>query len=207
MKVFNSPSSPFVRKVLLTAHELGMADRIEKVANAVNPINRDPVIVALNPTGQVPTLLTDAGEALYDSRVICEYLDALDGRGRIFPAAGAARWSALREQSMGDGLLDAALLARYESAMRPPELLWQDWLDSQMAKIESSLVAIDALAPGFGQRFDIGPLTIACALGYLDFRFAFLDWRARHPRAAAWFAQASQRPSMQANMPRDATSK
>ena len=200
MKVYYTSSSPFVRKVLVTGYELGFGERIEKLANSVNPINRDANIVALNPTGQVPTFIADDGEVLYDSRVICEYLDAQDGRHRIFPVAGPARWRALREQSMGDGLLDAALLARYESFFRPAEFRWQAWEDGQMAKIESSLQAIDKLAASFGDRFDIGPLTVACALGYLDFRFPTLGWRERHQSVAAWCKEVSARPSLQATV-------
>ena len=116
MKVYYSPASPFVRKVLVSAHELGLADRIELLSCAAHPINRDQEIVAHNPLGQVPTFFTDDGSVIYDSRVICEYLDSFSP-GRLL-GSGESRWRALTEQSLADGLLDAALLARYETAVQ-----------------------------------------------------------------------------------------
>src|SRR5690606_38776840 len=113
MKIYFSPASPFVRKCMAVAHETGLVDRIEKLPSAANPVNRDRTVIASNPLGQVPTLITDDGQALYDSRVICEYLDDLGG-GKLFPATGKARWQALADQALADGILGAALLARYE---------------------------------------------------------------------------------------------
>jgi glutathione S-transferase len=201
MKLFFSPASPYVRKVMVVANELGLADRIEKLPSAASPVNADQTITPHNPTGKVPTLLTDDGISLFDSRVICEYLDGLDGTQRIFPAAGPARWTALREQAIGDGLLDAALLSRYETFMRPEALRWEAWTTGQLTKIDVSLAAIEAAVDGFGSRVDIGTIAIGCALGYLDFRFAHRPWRDANPRAAAWFETFSTRPSMQATVP------
>jgi glutathione S-transferase len=200
MKLFYSPASPYVRKCLVVAHEVGLADRIERLACAANPVNRDRSIVAVNPLGKVPTLITDDGTALYDSRTICEYLNALGG-GSLVPASGAARWRVLTEQALGDGILDAALLARYEGAMRPEALRWPEWTAGQLDKIACGLAEIEAHAPSWGDAFDLGKITLACALGYLDFRFADLDWRARAPQAAAWHARIGARASMQATMP------
>ena len=200
MKIYFSPISPYVRKCMVVAHELGLAGRIEMLPAAANPVTRDQTVVASNPLGKVPTFLTDAGDALYDSRVICEYLDAEAG-GKLFPPEGAARWHALTQQSLGDGLLDAALLARYETALRPAELRWEGWLKGQMEKLASSLDRIEQQASGLGNRVDIGTITFGCALGYLDFRFADYGWRASHPQAAAWFEQFNARPSMQATLP------
>lgn len=196
MKLYYSATSPFVRKVLVVAHEAGLADRIERLPSAAHPVNRDRTIVAHNALGQVPTLLLDDGRMLADSRVICEYLDDLAGGG-LFPRSGEARWRALVEQTLGDGLLDAALLARYESAVRPADKLWQDWLDGQIDKMRTCLAAIEKDAPGLGERVDIGTVSYGCALGYLDLRFADLAWRATHPAAADWYAGFDQRPSMQ----------
>jgi len=201
MKLFFSPASPYVRKVMVVASELGLADRIEKLPSAASPIKADQTIVAHNPTGKVPTLLTDDGMALFDSRTICEYVDSLDGTQRIFPAVGPARWNALREQAIGDGLLDAALLARYEGFMRPEELRWDAWMTGQLTKIDVSLAAIEAAADSFGDRVDIGTITIGCALHYLDFRFGDRPWRDGNPKTAAWFERFSQRPSMLASSP------
>src|SRR6266536_1901402 len=180
MKIFFSPSSPFFRKVLVSAHELGLAERIERLKSAAHPINRDQTIIAHNPLGQVPTFFTDDGRVLYDSRVICEYLDALAG-GRLF-GSGDARWCALTEQALGDGLLNAALLTRYETAWRPAHLLWEDWAKSQFDKVHSVLDRIETWAADFGERVDIGTITIACALSYLDLRFPDCGWRGSHPK-------------------------
>lgn len=200
MKMFFSSASPFVRKCLVSAHELGLADRIEKLPAAAHPVNRDQSIVASNPLGQVPTFFAEDGQVLFDSRVICEYLNALGG-GNLFPAEGASRWQVLTEQSLADGILDAALLARYEMAARPETLRWDDWFDGQMAKVENAMTVLEKAAPALGNRVDIGTISFACALGYLDFRFASYDWRSEYPAAAAWFKSFSERPSMQATVP------
>lgn len=200
MKLYHSSSSPFVRKVMVAAHELGLVTRIELVPSAAHPVNRDTALVAANPLGKVPALVADDGVVLYDSRVICEYLDR-EGGGALFPAAGALRWQVLRDQALGDGVLDAAVLARYEAAVRPEPYRWQAWSDGQGAKITSCLAVIESEADRYGERVDIGTITIGCALGYLDFRFADLGWRDAHPHAAAWFARFSARPSMRATAP------
>lgn len=197
VKLYFSPTSPFVRKCLVSAHELGLAARIELLPSAAHPVQRDASIVARNPLGQVPTLITDDGLALYDSRVICEYLDDLGGR-RLFPATGALRWRALTLQSLADGMTDAALLVRYEQAARPEALRWPDWQRGQLDKIATSLAAVEADAEALQGRVDIGTVALGCALWYLELRFADLGWRARHPRLAAWEAEFSQRPSMRA---------
>ncbi len=197
MKIYYSPFSPYVRKVLVAAHELGLADRIEQLPSAAHPINRDQTIIAHNPLGQVPTFLRDDGTVLADSRVICEYLDDLAG-GTLFPRAGEQRWRALVDQTVGDGILAAALLSRYEVAVRPPEKLWQDWYDGQMDKVETAIAAIEKMAPTLGERVDIGTISFGCAFGYLDLRFPDNGWRTRHPQSAAWYARFEKRPSMQA---------
>ncbi|WP_027555322.1 glutathione S-transferase [Bradyrhizobium sp. Cp5.3] len=198
MKIYYSPFSPYVRKVLVAAHELGLAGRIEQLPSAAHPINRDQTIIAHNPLGQVPTMLLDDGTALADSRVICEYLDDLASGEKLFPKVPAQRWRALADQSTADGILAAALLSRYELAVRPPEKLWQPWLDGQLDKVETSIAAIEKAAPAFGERVDIGTISFACAFGYLDLRFPDFGWRSRHPQCAAWFAGFEARPSMQA---------
>jgi glutathione S-transferase len=200
MKLFHAPTSPYVRKVVVVAHELGLADRLEFAATAAHPVNTDMSIVGDNPLGKVPTLVTDDGRALFDSRVICEYLDALAGGDRMFPAGGA-RWTALVRQAAGDGLLDAALLARYEQAARPAEFLWPAWVDGQMRKIERTLAHMETEAAALASVLDIGTITYACALGYLDLRFPAIGWRDRYPALAAWYAGFSERPSMQATRP------
>jgi glutathione S-transferase len=200
VKLHYSPTSPFVRKVMICAIELGLDGRIERLPAAAHPVDRDRTIVANNPLGQVPTFFTDDGTVLYDSRVVCEYLDGLAG-GRFFPTLGPARWRALTEQSLADGLLDAALLTRYERIARPPERQWKAWEDGQIDKIRCALDTLETWVPGFAGRLDIGTITAGCALGYLDFRFSDLAWRQGRPALAGWFAEISERPSFAATVP------
>ncbi|TXM63929.1 glutathione S-transferase [Methylobacterium sp. WL120] len=196
MKLFHSPTSPFVRKVMVTAHELGLAERIERLPSAVHPVARDGQVLAAHPLAQVPTLILDGGEAIADSRVICEYLDALAG-GQLFPAPGAARWAALNLQSTADAVLDAALLIRYELTARAESERSQAWMDGQGAKIASALDWFETQVGALG-GVDVGTIALACALGYLDLRFADLGWREGRPNLAAWFAGFSERASMRA---------
>ena len=201
MQIFYSPASPYVRKCMVVALELGLADQIEKLSSAANPVTRDANIVAKNPLGKVPTLITDDGLVLYDSRVICAYLNVL-GKGGLLPSAGKPHWEVLTQEALGDGMLDAALLARYEAAMRPEPLRWAQWSAGQMEKVHSGLATIEANTASWGQSFDLGKIALACALGYLDFRFADMAWRAMYPATAKWFAQISERPSMMATVPK-----
>ncbi|MBT2303065.1 glutathione S-transferase [Variovorax paradoxus] len=196
MKIYFSPFSPYVRKCLVAGHELGLNDRIRLLPSNAGPIQRDKEIIAKNPLGKVPTFITDNGQVLYDSRVICEYLDDLAG-GNLFPRAGSVRWAALTLQSLGDGILDGALLARYEDVARPEALRWSEWRAGQLDKAETSLAHLDSHPEMLEGRVDIGSLTVACALWYLDLRFANFDWRSRHAGVASWFAKFSQRPSLQ----------
>ncbi len=197
MKIYHSPNSPFVRKVMVVAHELDLAGRIERLPSAVGPVRRDATVRRDNPLGQVPTFIADDGAVLYDSRVICEYLNALGG-GSFF-GSGAARWRNLTDAALGDGLLGAALLARYEAMLRPETLRWADWSRGQLEKVVDVVDRVEAME--LGARLDIGTVTVACGLGYLDFRFPDLDWRAGRPRATAWYAGFAQRPSMMATAP------
>jgi len=195
MKLFYSPTSPYVRKVLAIAYETGQVDRIEMLDCAAHPITRDQSIVAVNPTGKVPALVLDDGTALYDSRVICQYLDGQNSTAEMYPSEGPARWDTLKRESLADGLLDAAILARYEAVARPGEKLWQDWLDGQMEKIGSSIDQM-ALEVTGKDGIDAGDIACACALGYMDFRFSDHEWRSIYPALADWFAVISERPSM-----------
>lgn len=200
MKLYYSPTSPYVRKVSIVAIETGLADKIERINKTVSPVARDELVAASNPLAKVPTLLTDDGMALYDSRVICEYLDALGG-GKLFPASGAARWTALTRQALGDGLLDAALLVRYEGFLRPEAVRWADWSQGQMQKVIGSLEEIERQAASFGDGIDIGLISIACALGYLDFRYADMKWQDSYKNAAAWAAKFNERASVKSTLP------
>jgi len=200
MKLFYASASPFVRKCLVVAAELGLpAHSIERLPSAAHPVKRDRRIIGANPLGQVPTLLTDDGKMLADSRVVCEYLNGQAG-GDIFPS-GPARWDVLTDQALADGVLNAALLARYEAAARPEAYQWADWTQGQMAKVSDTLGYFEARIGARADAVDIGTITLGCALGYLDFRFPDLDWRGACPALAKWFAQFSQRPSMRDTAP------
>ncbi len=195
MKLFFSPTSPYVRKVMICAHELGLSEKLELLPAKASPVNRDPSIVEKNPLGKVPTLLTSEGRALYDSRVICEYINEL-GSGNLFPKSGALRWEAITLQALGDGLLDAALLARYETFLRPKELCWTDWVNGQLEKIHSALTDFEMQIDHHKDTFHIGHITLACSLGYLDLRFEHLEWRKSYPKLKTWFEEISKRESI-----------
>ena len=195
MKIYYSPVSPFVRKVLVVAHELGLADRLERVDANAHPVKRDRSLVAVNPLGQVPTLVTDDGAILYDSRVICEYLNEVAGGG-IVPSDPSARWRALAEQALADGMTNAAVLTRYETFVRPEAMRWADWIAGQLDKVATGLIELERRASDFGDRVDVGTIAFACSLGNLHLSCAWLGGRAPHPTTAAWFEWFGGRESM-----------
>jgi glutathione S-transferase len=199
IELFYAPTSPYVRKVIACAIELGISDRIVKLPSAAHPLKRDERIAGFNPLAKVPAAKLADGTLLFDSRVICEYLDDL-GQGALFPR-GPERWQVLTEQSLGDGLLDAALLTRYENTCRSEEIRSPEWIDGQMTKIAAALDEMERTVAVFGTRITIGSLTIACALGYLDFRFATFDWRTSRLALTDWYAVMSQRASMRDTFP------
>ena len=201
MKLHYNVASPFVRKVMAVAIEAGLDGRLEPVNRTTTPVKPDADLVRDNPLGKIPCLVTDEGAVLYDSRVICEYLDGLHGGPKMFPGAGPARWTALRRQAEGDGIMDAAVLARYETFVRPEEHRWGEWLEGQRQKFRRALDALEAEAGDFGNTVDIGTITTGCALGYLDFRYGDEDWRATRPKLAAWFEWFGKRPSMARTAP------
>lgn len=199
MKLFHATASPFVRKVMVLAIETGVVDRIEVAGVALAPTSPDADVCAGNPVGKIPTLVRDDGSALYDSRVICEYLDGLHAGPRMFPTSGEARWTALRRQALADGIMDAAVSTRYETFLRPEPYRWADWVDGQMSKVRRGLDALET--ESLGDTLDIGTIAIGCALGYLDFRYPEEGWRDSRPGLAGWFEKASTRPSMTRTVP------
>lgn len=200
MKLWYNPASPFARKVRIVALETGLADRIREVSILVSPVKPHPELARENPLVKIPALTTDSG-TLYDSAVICEYLDSLHQGARLFPAQGPERWQSLRLQALGDGILEAAVLMRYEKAVRPQALQWGDWIAGQLGKVRSGLDALAQECAEWKDCFGIGQLTAACVLGYLDFRFPDEPWRKAHPTLERWYARVSQRPSMKATVP------
>lgn len=201
MKLFYAPTSPYVRKVTITAEVTGLAERIERIPAAPHPIDRDPGITAVNPLGKAPTLVTEDGAVLYDSRVIVEYLDAHSVGGRVVPASGAARWRVLTRQALGDGILDAGLLLRYEGLLRPPEQQSPAWRHGQTEKILAALEVADRQALADDLALDIGNIAIGAALGFLDFRLPELDWRTARPALTDWFAAFDAQPVVAAARP------
>jgi len=193
MKLHWSPRSPFVRKVMVFAHETGLVDRLTCMRTVVASMAPNADLLSDNPLSKIPTLVLDDGSPLYDSGVICEYLDTLHDRPRLFPPTGSARWTALRRQALGDGLLDFLLLWRHERE-RPQAS--QPLLDAFATKLKATLASLEREASSLGGTpFGIGHIAIGCGLSYLDFRFADLGWRSGHPQIAAWHASFAQRPS------------
>jgi glutathione S-transferase len=186
---------------MIVALETGLGGRLELVPG--DPWAPDTDLPQDNPLNKLPALLTDEGERLYDSPVICEYLDSLHGGDKLFPAAGSRRWIALRRQALADGLLDACVQLRVETTMRPDPCRWAKWSARQTAIIERALDQFESEAPDLAGPFTIGHVALVCALGFLDFRSIIADWRDRHPRLAAWYAEAARRPSVVATTPHD----
>ena len=200
MKLYYSPASPYARKVRIVAIETGLDKKIELVNAALTPIAPNPDVDKHNPIGKIPALSVK-GMDLFDSPVICEYLDSLNKGRKLLARKGRERWVALRLQAMADGLLDAALLARYESFLRPEDKRWPDWSRGQMKKIDGVLDQLEGEVKSLKGKLTLGNISVVCALGYLDFRFAANDWRAGRPKLAKWFATVSKTPSVKTTVP------
>jgi len=196
MKLHWSRRSPFVRKVMVFAHETGLVDRLTCVRTVVAMKAPNAALLPDNPLSKIPTLVLDDGSPLYDSGVICEYLDTLHDQAKLFPAKGAARWAALRRQALGDGFLDFLLLWRHERERSPTS---QTLLDAFALKYQATMKSLEREAMALGRTpFGIGHIAIGCGLSYLDFRFPDLDWRDGYPQIATWHASFAQRPSAKA---------
>lgn len=198
MKLHWSPSAPFVRKVMVAAHALGLADRIDCVRSRVGPARLNAELMADNPLNKVPTLVLADGTILYDSRVICDYLDGLAGGGLLVPAEPAARCQALRWQCLADGLVDVAILLRDEH-FRGEGHRSTAHLAAYAAKMRACLDAMEAEAGALDAAgLNVGSIAIGVALGYLDFRASDLAWRDGRPRLAAWERAFAEQPAMRA---------
>lgn len=197
MKLRYSTTSPFVRKVHVFAIETGQIDKIELVKTNTADPNSDHG--KDNPLNKVPALALDDGSKLYDSRVICEYLDTQSGN-KLFPASGTARWTALRRQALGDGMCDAAV-ARMMESRRPEAQRSAEFDKKQKLKVTQGLDALEA--DHLGPQLDIGTLMVAITLDYLDFRFKHEDWRQGRPKLTAWHKSFSERASLKKTLPHD----
>jgi glutathione S-transferase len=200
MRLFHAPTSPYVRKVMVILHETGQTGAVTLVASGGTPLDPGTMPVAQNPLGKIPCLERDGLPALYDSRVICRYLDSLAG-GRHYPA-GERLWEALTLEATGDGICDAAILMRYETHVRPEGARLAAWTEGQWSKIARSLDVLEARwIAHLAGPIDIGQISVACALGYLDLRHGERGWRSGRPQLAGWFERFGARPSMQATVP------
>ena len=196
MKITASGASPYVRKVMACAIARGIDQQLEKWTIATT----DPVLSNSNPLGKVPTLINDEGVALFDSPVICEFLDSVGSAPALFPAAGPARWAALRLQAIGDGILDASQPRRREIAL-PQDEGRVGYIDLQRGKVARAVEVLEKEAASLGALKTVGDIAVACALGYLDFRFAHEPWRPGHPKLEAWYASVVNLPPMAKTVP------
>ena len=199
MTLLHSPTSPYVRKVDVLIREAELLDQFTYEAGSGSPTAPNPIAVGANPLGKIPALIRDDGPTLYDSRVICRFVDDLAGN-RFYPKTRL--WEVLTLEATADGILDAALLMVYEKRLRPEEQQSTDWIEAQWLKIDR---ALDALEERWTSHLygnvTMAQIAVACALGYLDFRHSDRDWRENRMVLAAWFHKFDDRPSMQATIP------
>lgn len=199
MKLMSSPLSPYGRKVKIAARMKGVDGKIELLLTDTN--KGDDALNKLNPLGKIPCLITEDGMAVFDSHVICEYLDTLAPTPVLFPKSGADRFRTLTLGSLADGILDAALLLVYEGRFRPENMKVQGWVDRQQSKVDRSLALLESAPPKWQGSPDYGHLTLAVALGYLDFRHGG-KWRAGHPKLVKWLDEfAAAVPAFEATRP------
>lgn len=200
MKLMYGKLSPFVRKVMISAIEVGLDDKIELLPTAVGQGKTNDDLIELNPTGKIPTLIADDGEAIFDSLVIIDYFDSISGKPHLIPSDATARRKALRLNTIADGILIAGVLAKVEGT-RAAEKQWPEWTSAQWNKV---VHCIDALEKDIGSAdagVTIGDIGPAAALGWLDVRAPEEKWRDKHPRLAKWFEAFSERESFKRTVP------
>ncbi|MFP7571014.1 glutathione S-transferase [Marivita sp. S2033] len=199
MQLLRAGPSPFVRKVLVTLHETGQFDDVEQVDVAASPLEPDSRLVAANPVGKIPALIRPDGPAIYDSRVICRYLDAR-AEGGLYP--DRRLWDTLTLEATADGIMDAAVLMVYEMRFRPEDMVFAPWIEGQWSKVSRALDALNTRwMSHLNGRVDMGHIAIGCALAYLDFRHDARSWRTGRDALASWFEAFSKRDSMVATAP------
>ena len=195
MKLFHTPTSPFVRKVMVVAREVGVT--LETTFLRPTPLQVDPVLSRENPLNKIPVLVTPDGP-LYDSAVICEYLDR---ENKVIPARGAARWRVLRLQALCDGILEAGVVIFYEKSQRPPEMQYEPWLRGQTVKANQGLDALELECESFSETVDLAQICAGITIGWLEFRKPIGDIRANRPKLFRWYEAFRQRPSMKETEP------
>ena len=199
MKLMSSPASPFGRKVKMTIVIKNLTEKVEIMP--VDATKGDAGLNAANPLGRIPALLLDSGDSIHDSHVICEYLDTVGSGPLLVPRAGPERWRTLTLGSLADGLIEQALLQVYEGRYRPENMRVDAWVARLQSKIDRTLDHLESAAPAWHEHPDYGHLTLAAALGYMDFRHAG-KWRVGHPKMVAWLDRfAGAVPAFQASAP------
>jgi glutathione S-transferase len=198
MKIYGDMISPFVRACIVTAHEVGIASRIEHLKVGVKPTETNASVSRVGALGRIPVLETDHGHGIYDSRVIIEYLCHVAGNSTIIPDDGVKRFRVLTLQALGMGLGDTSVAVRYETATRPQGLQWQEWLTRQHDRMSAAFDDLDSNWQPELAGVNAGSIIVATALAYIDFRFTDFDWRAGRKNLAAFHAGFSARPSMTA---------
>lgn len=199
MQLIMSPPSPYARMARVAVRELGLLDRVEEVAVQTTPLESDPRAVAGNPTGRIPSLVREGAPSLYDSRVICRYLDHLAG-GALYPEARL--WEVLTLEATGHGLTDSAIAMVYQARFIGSEGASSGWIEAQWRKVERSVEALEARwLSHLAGPFDAGQVAVGCGLAYIDFRLGERDWRGPAPGLAEWFARFESRASMQETAP------
>ncbi|WP_298916667.1 glutathione S-transferase [uncultured Roseobacter sp.] len=200
MKLFHSPASPFVRKVVVLLHELDRADEVEISDVTSTAFATDEGLAASNPLARIPALVRDNGTTLYDSRVITAFLNDLYG-GRMYPT-GTSRWETLTLEATGDGIMDSAVSMAYEARLRPEEMQYGDWIEAQWTKVSRAISVLNARwMSHLSGPIDMGHISVACALSYVDFRHGARNWRAGNDALAKWHENFDSRASMQATLP------
>jgi len=201
MKLLWSPPSPFARKPRVVLHETGQIDDVEQIEVVASPMGPNPELIAQNPVGKIPALVRDDGPTLYDSRVVCRYLDARAG-GALYPKDRI--WEVLTLEATGDAMMDSAVAIIYEKRFRPEHLQSHDWIEAQWTKVSNALDALETRwLSHLAGPIDAGQIAVGCALGYLDFRHDDRKWRQGRDGLDDWFAAFLTRDSMQATAPPD----
>lgn len=198
MKLYGAVLSPFVRMCLVTAHELGLKDKLAHVPASVSPIAINPDLAKLSPIGKIPVLETDHSHAIYDSRVIMEYLAHVGGSRSFIPDDGVKRFRVLTLLALAQGMAEAAVALRYEQSQRPENARWPEFMERQIARINDGLDEIENRWLDALDGVSAGSVALACAMGYIDLRHADLNWRSTRPQAALHLDAFAKRPSMQA---------